>query len=186
MQEEKKKMTNVEALAKARLNITSKRGPGKKEVIKKEIRQEFKEKFEGIFGRLTNKMLELAEGYEIVIAREWEIDRDGDRHRTGKWKRIHDEVEVLDLMNGMDDGEEDSFHIITLKDPSEKMITYIADQLMGKAPQKLNVDTRNKTLEDILSDIRSNNKGLVNERKPVELNSNSHVLTFEDYLDEKQ
>lgn len=133
--------------------------------LKKEFRQQFKERFMEKFGSLTQKMLDVAEGYEIMVARDWQYDpKTKEQHRTGEWVRITDPQEVLDLMNGMDEGEEDSYHKISLKDPDTRMLSYIADQLMGKASQNVNLK-HDIGLLDILKEIRSKNKGVVAERE---------------------
>lgn len=134
-----------------------------KTLLKLEIREEFKAKFEKVFGKITDKMLDLAEGIQVCIARDWEY-KDGQRHRTGRWKQITNPDEIIELLNGTDDGEEDSYHMIYTKDPNTDMIKYISDQLMGKAPQKLNVDHSSTQLTDVLKEIRANNKDIVASR----------------------
>lgn len=157
---------------------TPERKPGivKYEKLKRDIRKEFTDKFGAKFAHLSEKMFMMAEGYDVVIARHWEY-KDGKNHRTGSWYQIEDVNEILDLMNGMDEGKDDSYYRIVTQKPSIEMLKYITDQLMGRAPQKISLDTRNKTMEDILLDIRSRNKGIIGERTPVVTLPNTPVDT---------
>jgi hypothetical protein len=174
-QPNKNKLTRSEILARARLIKKAKgnkSGPRagtlleKSKIIlqvKQDLREEFKDKFGKHFPALTDKMLDLAAGIQVVIAREWEYEK-GERHRKGRWSVVTDPQEIVDLFNGLEDGEEDSYYKIVTKEPNERILMYIGDQLMGKAPQKLNVDHGSTQLADILSEIRSKNRDIVKER----------------------
>lgn len=171
------KLTPSERMAKARevrkLKVEEKKKlppdiqkfiVGQSAKLKATFREQFKEKFEKIFGNLTNIMLKVAEGYQVVVAREWEYnEKTKERHRTGKWKRVTDTDELVNLMNGLDEGDDDSYHMIVMKDPSVDMLKYISDQLMGKANQNVSLK-HDIGLGDILAEIRSRNKGVIAER----------------------
>jgi hypothetical protein len=163
------KRTRLEILAKAReiRKLKGKlTGPHKvafEKQIELDVRKEFRDKVGKMFPALTNKMLDLAFGIQVVIARGWEYEK-GVKKRTGRWYQVSDPQEIVDLMNGLEDGEDDSYYKIVTKEPNEKILTYIGDQLMGKAPQKLNVDHGSTQLADILSEIRSKNRDIVKER----------------------
>jgi len=134
--------------------------------IAKGARELFREKFTTLYSKITSKMEKLAMGFEIVVARDWEFNEETrQQHRTGKWQRVTKEKEILELLNGTDEGDEDSFHIITLTDPDKDILKYISDQLMGKAPQQIKLDHESSQLSGILAEIRARNKGIINERQ---------------------
>lgn len=161
------------------------------EKIKKEFREQFKAKFGEKFGHLTDKMFMLADGYDIIVAREWEY-KNGERHRIGSWYHVEKPKEIIELMNGMDQGEEDSYYKIVTQKPNVEMLKYISDQLMGRAPQKLKVD-HSLQFSDILKNIRERNKGVVEERKsnaqiyieaPKQIIPKEDSIKYEEYIDE--
>ena len=75
------------------------------------------------------------------------------------------EDELLELMNGLDDGEDDCYYKVFLTPPSMDAIKYYTDQMIGRAPEKIKVE-HEFSLGDILEDIQNRNQGVVADRIP--------------------
>jgi hypothetical protein len=138
----------------------------KKTKEKRDLRNELKAEYEKIFGEITQAGFSRAKGYYIVVARKWEYNpKTKERHRTGEWYQVSKESELLELMNGMDDGEDDCYYKVFLTPPSMDAIKYYTDQMIGKAPEKIKVE-HEFSLGDILEDIQNRNQGILAERTP--------------------
>lgn len=95
----------------------------------------------------------LATGLQMVMVREWETNKKGEQHRTGKWVQVTEPQELLDLMNGSNTGDE--YYQIWTKTPDVNAGKNLLDQTIGKARESVDLAvTGNLSLTELFNKSR--------------------------------
>lgn len=106
---------------------------------------------------ILDAQIGLAKGIQMMMVREWETDKKGNRHRTGKWVQVTDPQEVEDLLNGEQSGDE--YYQIWTKTPETNAAKNMLDQAVGKAKESLDANiTGNLSLVDIIRKAKEERK----------------------------
>lgn len=80
----------------------------------------------------------LALGHDVMMARELEKDKKtGAYHRTGKWVQVTDPLQIKELLNGSQSGDE--YYQIWTKSPDGNSLQYLLNQTIGKPKETVEI-----------------------------------------------
>ena len=132
-----------------------KKGTKNKKTILKE--QAFIEHQQAILKELSilrDAHFAVAKGTKIVLARDniWD-DKKKKKVRKGRFIRITNEEEILELMNSKEKEGED-YYIIFTQDPNPKALEDLINRVFGKPKEELDLSFAVKNLKEIQDGVK--------------------------------
>ena len=125
-----------------------KRGKSKRTLLVEQAHEEYKQEIIKNLSDITKAQLGLAKGQTVMMARRWEKDkRTKELHRTGKWYRVSNAIEVRELLNGKCKGDE--YYFITTEKPDNRAIDSTLDRTIGRPKERQEIDINSKDISDL-------------------------------------
>lgn len=107
-------------------------------LLAQEMRKKVIEYVEKELMPILEAKMELALGHSVIVARKWEKDKKGRRHRTGPFEVVKDEATISQLISDGRHGV-DYYKIVTEK-PDNQAQNYLLDQAIGRAKETMAVE----------------------------------------------
>lgn len=106
---------------------------------------------------ILDGQIQAAKGFEVMMARELIFDsKKGDYKRTGRWYQVTNPSEILELLNGEEEGNEDSYYRIVTQKADIQAARELIQQAIGRPKENVEVKGQILTLAAIVHKVESN------------------------------